>query len=71
MPLSVVILYRSSMSHVYKFIRGDRVRIVSGKYAGATGTVDYPEELGARYHLVLDNGAVVTVRVEQVTISET
>ena len=59
-----------SMSHVYKFIRGDRVRIVSGKYAGATGTVDSkvfqysvdcPEELGPSYHVVLDDGKVVTV----------
>ncbi len=28
------------MSHVYKFMRRDRVKIVSGKYAGSTGTVD-------------------------------
>ena len=56
------------------------MRIVSGKYAGATGTVDskvfqrsvdYPEELGAAYHVVLDAGNVVTVRVEQVTLSGT
>ena len=63
------------MSHVYKLIRGDRVRIVSGKFAGAVGvvdskvfqySVDYPEELAASYHVVLDDGRVVTVRVEQV-----
>ena len=63
------------MSHVYKFVRGDPVRITSGKYAGATGTVDskvfqysvdYPEELGASYHVELGDGKVVTVRVEQV-----
>lgn len=63
------------MSHAYKFVRGDRVRMISGKYVGATGTVDskvfqysvdYPEELGASYHVVLDSGTVVTVRVEQV-----
>ena len=60
------------MSHAYKFIRGDRVKIVSGKYASATGTVDsklfqysvdYPEELGAAYPVVLDGGKVVTVQV--------
>ena len=64
------------MSHQYGFFKhGDKVRIISGKYAGATGTVDskvfqygvdYPEELGASYHLVLDVGKVITVRVEQV-----
>ena len=68
------------MSHVYKFQRGDRVRIISGMYAGASGTVDtkvfqysvnYPEELGMSYHVVLDAGQWVTVRVEQVTLSET
>lgn len=50
------------MSHQYRFKRGDRVRIISGKYSGATGTVDskvfqrsvdYPEELRASYHVVL------------------
>ena len=63
------------MSHQYGFRRGDRVKIISGKYAGATGTVDskvfqysvdYPKELGASYHVVLDGGKVVTVRTEQV-----
>ena len=63
------------MSHQYGFKRADRVRIISGKYAGATGSVDskvfkrsvdYPEELGAGYHVVLDDAMVVTVRVEQV-----
>ena len=65
-----------SMSHQYGFRRGDRVKIVSGKHAGATGvvdsrvfqySVDYPEELGAVYHVVLDTGNVFTVRVGQVT----
>ena len=64
------------MSYVYKFIRGDRVKIISGMYVGATGTVDskvfqhsvdYPEELGPSYHVVLDDGKVVTVRVGQVS----
>ena len=63
------------MSYVYRFQRGDRVRIISGKHANATGTVDskvfqysvdFPDELGASYHVVLDGGKVVTVRVEQV-----
>jgi len=62
------------MSHQYRFKRGNRVRIVSGKHAGATDIVDskvfqysadYSEELGAAYHVVLDAGKRVTVRVEQ------
>ena len=66
----------TNMSHVYRFVRGDKVNIISGKYAVATGTVDskvfqysvdyYPEELAAGYHVVVDDGEVVTVRVEQV-----
>ena len=64
------------ITHPYRFGPGDRVKIVSGKYAGATGTVDskvfqnsadYPEELVASYHVVLDAGKVVTVRVGQVS----
>ena len=48
------------------------MRVISGKYAGATGnvdskvfqySVDYPEVLGASYHVVLDGGKVVTVQV--------
>ena len=40
-------------------------KIISGKHTGATGTVDskvfqysvdYPEELGSAYHVVLDTG---------------
>ena len=67
--------YRPRVSNVYKFIRGDRVTIVSGKYAGATGTVDSrvfqrtidsSEVYGPGYHVILDDGTVVTVRVEQV-----
>ena len=63
------------MSYKYRFIRADRVKIVSGQYTGATGTVDsrvfqrtvdYPDEYGPGYHVVLDEGKVVTVRVEQV-----
>jgi len=29
-------------------------------------TVDYPDEYSAGYHVVLDDGTVVTVRMEQV-----
>ena len=44
------------MSYQYRFKRGDWVKIISGKYSGATGTVDSkvfqrsmdcPGELGA------------------------
>jgi len=57
--------------------RGARVRVISGRYAGGTGTVDanvfqrtvdYPEEFAAGFHLVLDDGTVVTVRREQVEL---
>lgn len=34
---------------------------------GVQRSVDYPEELGAAYHVVLDAGTVVTVLVEQVS----
>ena len=55
--------------------RGDRARIISGKYAGHTGTVesnvyqrtaDYPEELANGFHIMLDIEELVTVRWEQV-----
>lgn len=29
-------------------------------------SVDYPEKLGAAYHVALDSGTVITVRVAQV-----
>ena len=66
------------MGHFYKFKRGDRVRIVSGKYAGSDGwvesavfqrSVDYPDEYAPGYHLVLDDGTVVTARWNQVRTS--
>ena len=50
---------------------GTRVRVISGRYAGRTGTVDanvfhrtadYPEEFATGFHLVLDHGTWVTVR---------
>ena len=55
--------------------RGDRVQITTGKYAGRNGTVesdvyqrtvDYPEEWGNGFHVMLDSGAVVTIRWDQV-----
>ena len=55
--------------------RGDRVTIVTGKYAGHRGTieanvyqktVDYPDEWANGYHVMLDTEVVVTVRWDQV-----
>ena len=49
--------------------------IISGRHKGATGavdsavfqrTVDYPDEYAPGYHVVLDDGRVVTVRWDQV-----
>jgi len=51
--------------------RGDRVKIISGKYAGHTGavesnvhqrTIDYPDELANGFHIMLDTGVLVIVR---------
>ena len=56
-------------------LRGDRVRIISGKHKGATGTiaasvfqrsVDLPDEHTPCYHVLLDCELVVTVNVKQV-----
>ena len=56
--------------------RGDRVRIITGKCAGQTGTVesnvfqktvDYPGELSNGFQVILDTGEVVIVRWDQVT----
>ena len=55
--------------------RGDRVKIISGKYAGHTGTVesnvyqrtvDYPDEWANGHYVMLDTEELVTVRWEQV-----
>ncbi len=55
--------------------RGDRVIIISGKYAGHRGTVeadvyqkiaDYPGEWANGHHIVLDSEELVTVRWDQV-----
>ena len=63
------------MSSSYRFRRGDRVRIISGKHKGASGTVDskvfqrsvdLPDEHTPSYHVVLDSELLVTVNVKQV-----
>ena len=55
--------------------RGGRVKIITGKYAGRTGTlesnvyqktVDYPGEWASSYHVMLDTEELVTVRWDQV-----
>ena len=54
----------------WRFGRGDRVRIISGDYAGCVGTVEsivaqmkigdqWMTEHG--YHVVLDNGGLATI----------
>ena len=53
-----------------RFIRGDRVTIISGRYAGQDGlvdrnvfqkTVDYPEESARGCLVLFEDGQVVTV----------
>ena len=55
--------------------RGTRIRIISGSHRGQTGTVeaavfqktvDYPDDYAMGFHITLDDGTWVTVRVEQV-----
>ena len=67
--------YCPCIGHYYRFKRGDRVIIVSGRYKGHQGvvdsavfqrTVDYPDELAPGYHVVLDDRTVVTVLWDQV-----
>ena len=57
--------------------RGTRVRIISGRYAGRTGTVeanvfqrtvDFPEEYAEAFHVALDDGKVVRVKRDQVAM---
>ena len=75
MPTRVTTRHLPNVGHYYRFKRGDRVAILWGRYEGATGavdsavfqrTVDYPNVYAPGYHVVLDDGSVVTVRVEQV-----
>ena len=65
------------MSHAFKYRRGDRVVIVSGRHNGVTGiiesavfqrAVDYPDDYTAGYHVVLKDGRMVTVRWDQVAL---
>jgi len=65
------------MGHYYRFKRGDRVTITNGSYQGRAGTVDsavfqrtvdQPDEYAPGYHVVLDNGEVVTVSWDQVAL---
>ena len=57
--------------------RGARIRIISGRYAGRTGTVeanvfqktvDYPDDFHHGYHVTLDDETWVTLRRDQVTL---
>ena len=63
------------MGHYYRFRRGDRVVIVSGRRAGMLGvvdsavfqrTIDHPEDVSPGYHLMLADDVVITVRWDQV-----
>ena len=75
LSVRVIALYIALVGHFYKFRRGDRVMIISGQYASQRGTVDsavfqrtgdWPEEFAPGYHVLLDDGAVATVRWDQV-----
>jgi len=59
----------------YRFSRGDRVEIISGKFKGHTGTVDAnvfqrsadsPKDHLPCHHVLLDNHMVITINVNQV-----
>ncbi|MBQ29374.1 MAG: hypothetical protein CL434_06160 [Acidimicrobiaceae bacterium] len=63
------------MGFHYRFSRGDRVQIISGKHKGATGTVDanvfqrsvdFPKHHTPCHHVLLDNHLVITINVNQV-----
>ena len=63
------------MSFHYRFIRGDRGRIISDKHKGETGTVDanvfqrsvdFPKDHLPCHHVLLDNHLVITINVNQV-----
>ena len=63
------------MSSSYRFSRGDRVKIISGKHIGVNGTVDSlvfqrtvdcPNEHTPSYHVLLDNELVATIGVKRV-----
>ena len=55
--------------------RGDRVTTSNSRYAGYRGmiesnvfkrTADYPDKFANGYHMMLDTGVPVTVRLDQV-----
>ena len=63
------------MGFHYRFSRGDRVKIVSGKLKGHTGTVDanvfqrsvdFPKDNLPCHYVLLDNDLVITINVSQV-----
>jgi len=63
------------MGFHYRFSRGDRVQIISGKHKGATGTVDanvfqrsvdFPTDHLPCHHVLMDNHLVITINVNQV-----
>ena len=63
------------MGFHYRFSRGDRVQIISGKHKGATGTVDanvfqrsvdLPNDHTPCHHVLLDSDLVITINVNQV-----
>ena len=65
------------MGFHYRFSRGDRVEIISGKFKGHTGTVDanvfqrsvdFPKDHLPCHHVLLDNNLVITVNVNQVEL---
>ena len=63
------------MGFHYRFSRGDRVQIISGKFKGHAGTVDanvfqrsvdFPKDHLPCHHVLLDNHLVITINVNQV-----
>jgi len=63
------------MSFQYRFSRGDKVQIISGKFKGRTGivdanvfqrSVDFPNDHLPCHHVLLDNHMVITINVNQV-----
>jgi len=67
--------YIPTVGQNYRFKRGDRMTITSGRYKGTVDavdsavfqrTADYPDEFAPGYHVVLDGGQMVTVRWDQV-----
>ena len=71
----VAVTYRPRDGPLLPLQTWDRVIITTGRYQGCTGfvdsavfqrTVDQPDEYAPGFHVVLDNGEVVTVRWDQV-----